>query len=256
MNNNIINILEDFWLTQKESKIFIFLYQYGKKPASTIARSIGDERTNTYKSLQKLVRNWFISEIVKDNTKLFFIADKKVFQHKLESEIEEIENKKNNLSILENKFEEIGKESFSWKPNVVFFEWVDWIKTFYEDIITQSSEKWYKVIKFFASNTLENKWANKFWEYSPDFIEKLKKKKILLDIFLGNWISVLEEIVKSQDMWWLSDLPAQNSSIQMFIFWDFVYTVIFKDIPYWIKMESEEYANIIHFLFKKVEVKK
>ncbi len=252
----INELLQKFWLTKKESKIFTFLYQYGKKPASTIARSIGDERTNTYKSLQKLVRNGFISEITKDYTKLFFIADKKVFQHKLKKEIEEIENKKDNLLSLEKEFENLEKNSFSWKPNVIFFEWVDWIKTFYEDIITQSSEKWYKIIKFFASNTLENKWANKFWEYSPNFIEKLKKKNILLDIFLGNGISVLEEIVKSQDMWWLSDLPAQNSSIQMFIFWDFVYTVIFKEIPYWIKMESEEYANIMHFLFKKIEVKK
>jgi len=256
MNNNITNILESFWLTTKESKIFIFLYQYGKKPASTIARSIGDERTNTYKSLQKMVRNGFISEITKDSTKLFFIADKKILEHKLNSEIEEVENKKNNLAILEKEFEEIEKQSFSGKPSVVFFEWVDWIKTFYEDIITQSSEKWYKIIKFFASNTLENKWANKFWEYSPNFIEKLEKKDISLDIFLWNWISVLEEIVKSNDMWWLSDLPAQNSSIQMFIFWDFVYTVIFKEIPYWIKMESEEYANIMHFLFKKIEIKK
>jgi sugar-specific transcriptional regulator TrmB len=94
MSDNIIKILEDFWLTKKESKIFIFLYQYGKKPASTIARSIWDERTNTYKSLQRLVRNWFISEITKDSTKLFFISNKKVFQHKLNAEIEEIESKK------------------------------------------------------------------------------------------------------------------------------------------------------------------
>ena len=256
MNNNINKILEDFWLTKKESKIFIFLYQYGKKPASTIARSIWDERTNTYKSLQKLVRNGFISEIVKDSTKLFFIADKQIFKHKLQSEIEEIEKKKNNLNILEKEFEDLEKQSFSGKPNIVFFEWVDWIKTFYDDIIISATEKWYKIIKFFASNTLENKGANKFWEYSPNFIEKLKKKNILLDIFLWNGISVLEEIVKSQDMWWPSDLPAQNSSIQMFIFWDFVYIVIFKDIPYWIKIESEEYANIMHFLFKKVEIKK
>ena len=256
MQNNITKILQDFWMTQKEANIFIFLYQYGKKPASTIARSIGDERTNTYKSLQKMVRNGFISEIVKDSTKLFFIADKKILKHKLMAEIEEIENKKNSLSILEKEFEQIEKQSFAWKPNIVFFEWVDGIKTFYDDIIISANEKWYKIIKFFASNTLENKWANKFGEYSPNFIEKLKKKNILLDIFLGNGISVLEEIVKSNDMSWLWELPAQNSSIQMFIFWDFVYIVIFKEIPYWIKFESEEYANIMHFLLKKVELKK
>jgi len=75
--SNLNNILQNFWLTEKESKIFIFLYKYWKKPASTIAKSIWDERTNTYKSLQKLVKKWFISEITKDGTKLFFIADKK-----------------------------------------------------------------------------------------------------------------------------------------------------------------------------------
>lgn len=254
MNDNIIKILEQFWLTKKESKIFIFLFQYGKKPASTIARGIWDERTNTYKSLQKMVRNGFISEITKDSTKLFFIADKKILEHKLKIEIEDIENKKNNLSILQKEFSEIEKQSFSWKPNIVFFEGIDWIKTFYEDIIISVSEKWYKIIKFFASNTLENKWANKFSEYSPDFIWKLKKKNILLDIFLGNWISIIEEIVKPKNMSNLWDLPAQNSSIQLFIFWDFVYIVIFKEIPYGIKIESEEYANIMHFLLKKVEL--
>ena len=256
MNNNMLKILESFWLTKKESNIFIFLYQYWKKPASTIARSIWDERTNTYKSLQGLVKKWFISEITKDGTKLFFVADKNIFKHKLNAEIEEIEEKKNNLVALEKEFEDLEKQSFSGKPNIIFFEWVDWRKTFYDDIIVSATEKWYKIIKFFASNTLENKGANKFWEYSPEFIEKLKKKNILLDIFLWNGISVLEEIVKSNDMWNLSELPAQNSSIQTFIFWDFVYIVIFKDIPYWIKIESEEYANIMHFLFKKVEVKK
>jgi hypothetical protein len=112
------------------------------------------------------------------------------------------------------------------------------------------------LIKFFASNTLENSWTNKFEKYYPNFIKKLEKKQILLDVFLGNWVSVLEEIIKSNNIEDLSSLPAWNSSIQLFIFWDFVYIVIFKDIPYWIKIESEEYANLMHFLMKKVEIKK
>ena len=120
MSNNITKILEQFWLTKKESKIFVFLYQYGKKPASTIARAIWDERTNTYKSLQKMVKKWFVSELVKDGTKLFFIADKKIFEHKLTTEIEEIENKKNNLSILQKEFEELEKESFAKNLGLYF----------------------------------------------------------------------------------------------------------------------------------------
>lgn len=256
MKNKITDILEKFWLTKKETNIFIFLYKYGKKPASTIAKHIKDERTNTYKSLQWLVKKWYISEITKDWVKLFFIANKDVFRYKLNAEIEEIENKKKDLSILEKEFEELEKQSFAWKPNIVFFEWSDGIEKLYDDIIFSVSEKWYKLIKFFASNTLENKSSNNFLQYSPNFLEKLKKKNILLDIFLWNGISILEEIVKWNNLdsiWWL---PASNSSIQTFISWDFVYIIIFKDIPYGIKIESEEYANIMHFLFKKIEVKK
>lgn len=256
MNDNIFNILKTFGLTKKESLIFTFLYQYGKKPASTIAKHIWDERTNTYKSLQQLVKKWFLSEIVKDWTKLFFVSDKRVFEHKLNAEIEEIEEKKNNLWLLQKEFDYLEASSYSGKPNIVFFEWIDWIKNIYDDIIFSVTEKWYKSIKFFASNTFENKSSNNFLQYSPTFLEKLKKKDILIDIFLWNWISILEEIIKSRDLNTIWDLPASNSSIQTFIFWDFVYIIIFKDIPYWIKIESEEYASIMHFLFKKIEVKK
>ena len=252
--SKINSILQNLWLTQKEANIFVFLYKYGKKPASTIAKSIWDERTNTYKSLQRLVKNWFISEITKDWIKMFFIANKEIFKHKLNSEIEEIENKKKNLKNLEKEFENLEKESFSKKPNIVFFEWVDWIEKFYDDIIINVYEKWYRQIKFFASNTLENRNSSNFLKYSPNFLEKLKKKNILLDIFLWNWISVFEEIIKAQNIDEIIDLPASDSSIQIFIFWSFVYIVIFKDIPYWIKFESEEFANIMHFLLKKVEV--
>lgn len=256
MNENILNILKTFWLTKKESLIFAFLYQYWKKPASTIAKHIWDERTNTYKSLLQLVKRWFISEITKDWTKLFFVADKKIFEHKLDAEIDEIENKKNNLSLLEKELEDLEASSFSWKPSIIFYEWIDGIKNIYDDIVTQAWDNWYKAIKFFASNIFENSSSNNFLQYSPNFLEKLKKKNIVLDIFFWNGISILEEIVKWKDLESISSLPASNSSIQTFIFWDFVYVIIFKEIPYWIKIESEEYASIMHFLFKNVEVKK
>lgn len=256
MTENITNILKSFWLTSKESQIFLFLYQYGKKPASTIAKHIWDERTNTYKSLLQLVKKWFISEISKDWTKMFFVADKDIFSHKLTAEIEEIENKKNNLNILQKELQDLEKQSYSWKPNIIFFEWADWIKQLYDDIITTCDDKWYKIIKFFASNTFENKSSINFLQYTPNFLEKLNKKNIYLDVFLWNGISILEEIVSWASMENIASLPASNSSIQTFIFWDYVYIIIFKEIPYWIKIKSEEYASIMHFLFKKIEVKK
>ncbi|MDD3302354.1 MAG: helix-turn-helix domain-containing protein [Candidatus Gracilibacteria bacterium] len=256
MRENLIDILKSFGLTQKESQIFIFLYQYGKKPASTIAKHIGDERTNTYKSLLQLVKKGFISEITKDGTKLFFVANKNIFEYKLNAEVDELEKKKDNMHLLKKEFDELEKQSFSGKPNIIFYEGIDGIKNIYDDIVNSAGEKGYKLIKFFASNTFENKSSNNFLQYSPNFLEKLKNKKIHLDVFLGNGISILEEIVKGSDMENVSKLPASNSSIQTFIFGDNVYIIIFKEIPYGIKIESEEYASIMHFLFRKVEIKK
>ncbi len=88
METQIINILQKLGLTQKESKIFLFLYKYGKKPASTIAKAIGDERTNTYKTLKKLVKNGLLAEIKTDNATLFFVPNRNIFQDKLEAEIQ------------------------------------------------------------------------------------------------------------------------------------------------------------------------
>ncbi len=251
MNDNLINLLQNLWLSKKEAKIFIFLYKYWKKPASTIAKAIWDERTNTYKTLKKLVKNWFISEIKKDWTTLFFVHNKDIFKHKIEAEFEEIYRKKENLQKLNEELEKIEKESSKEKPSIVSFEWADWIKNLYNDIINICKEKWYKLIKFFASNTLENKWTVSFENYYPEFFNILKKNWINLETFLWNGIELLEEIVKT-DWIELSKLPAWNSAIQVFVFGDYVYIIIFKQIPYWIKIESEEFANFMHFMFNLI----
>jgi DNA gyrase/topoisomerase IV subunit B len=54
-----------------------------------------------------------LSEITKDGTKLFFVSDKNIFEHKLNVEIEDIETKKNNLSLLEKELENLEASSYS-----------------------------------------------------------------------------------------------------------------------------------------------
>lgn len=254
MNTKLLDILWKFGLTKKESQIFLFLYQYGKKPASTIAKHIGDERTNTYKSLLQLVKKGYVSEITKDGTKLFFVSDKKIFERKLDAEAEEMEAKKQHLSFLQNELEGLEKQSYTGRPNIVFFEGTEGMRHIYDDILSYASENRYHLIKFFASNIFEASSASNFLQYSPHFLERLSKKWITLDVFLGNGISILEEIVKGKSIESVAELPASNSSIQTYVCGDCVYIIIFKDIPYGIKIESEEYASIMHFFFKKVEI--
>ncbi len=138
-----------------------------------------------------------------------------------------------------------------------FFQWKEEMKHFFEDIYTTVKEFKYVMIKMFASNTLENRTTNSsiFLEYSWDFIKKLKENKINIEVYLWNGIINLESIIKMYNIDEIPNLPASSSAIQMYLFWDFIYVAIFKSIPFWFKMESQEFAQILHFLLKKVNTK-
>lgn len=58
----ITELLQHVGLSKKHAEVFVLLYTYGAKPASVIARMLGEERTNTYKILQTLVREGFVAE--------------------------------------------------------------------------------------------------------------------------------------------------------------------------------------------------
>ncbi len=52
MSSQLETSLRDFGLSKAQVKAFLVIYQYGPKPASSIAKMIGMERTNTYKMIQ------------------------------------------------------------------------------------------------------------------------------------------------------------------------------------------------------------
>jgi len=253
----LINTLKSFWLTDKQGEIFLFLYQYGKNPASLVAKGVWMERTNTYKALKKLVYKWLISEISIRGIKYFFVSDRKIFTHKFEQEQKNLKEKEEKIPFLENELLKLENEKVGNIPLMRFFQGKEEIKYFFEDMYNTIREKEYVMIKMFASNTLENKSWNKdtFIEYSWDFIEKLKEEKINIELYLWNGVMTLENIIKMYDIQEVSLLPASNSAIQSYIFWNFVYVAIFKNIPFWFKIESQEFAQMLHFLLKKIEVK-
>ena len=254
MQKDIHAILEEFWLTKSQSDIFLYLYTYGQSPASQVAKAVGWERTNVYKAIKKMCHKWIVSEITKKGIKYFFIANKKIFTHTLEEEQRQLKTKTELLGQLESELDELEKESYDRKPGIVFFDSASGVEQMYRDMYYNIKEQNYKAIKIFASNTLANKTGKWVSLYSSDFFTKLKDDKISTELYLGNGIMMLESIVKSYDSDILPNLPADNSTIQAFVFWDFVYIAIFREIPFGIKIQNPEFAQMMHFLLKKVVV--
>lgn len=251
--NKIIEILNSFWLTKSQSEIFIFLYSIWKAPASVVANAIWWERTNTYKSLKKLVFKWILSEITIKWIKNFFIADKKIFIHKFEEEEKLLTERIKKIPILQSELSKLDQLWQDTIPDMRFFQWKEELNYFYEDIYNNIIENDFKIIKLFASNTLENKSQySTFEKYSWDFIDKLKIKNISIETYLWNWIMMFENIVKTYDIDNIKNLPAWNSSLHTYIFWDYLYVAIYKNIPFAFKIKSYELTQMLHFLFKNI----
>lgn len=254
MKDNINTLLKEFGLTKTQADVFLFLYKYWAKTASTVAQAVWWERTNIYKILKRMLSKWIISEITKDWVKHFFIADKKVLWNKIEEEYEIAKKKKKKVDNLERELKKLEKDSYWDRPKITFFEWIDWLNQIYKNMYNEIEDLDYMQIKMFASNTLDNKSNFKFSNYGEKFLNKLDKKKVSIEAYLWNGVILLENIIKTYNTDIIKNIPAQNSTINTFIFWDFVYIIIFKHTPFWIKIENPEFASMMNFLLKKVDV--
>lgn len=62
----------------------------------------------------------------------------------------------------------------------------------------------------------------------------------------------MESIGQIQNIEELRNLPATNESIQIFVAGRVVYIIIFREIPFAMKISSEELAGVLYFLLERV----
>lgn len=157
--------------------------------------------------------------------------------------------------MIEAEFSQYDKRYGSSMPKITIFENIDWLKNIYNDIISYLDKNWYFSIKMFASNLLDSYWDSNenVKNYRKEFLSNLKEKKISIDTFLWNWISLMESLWKLKDIDSLYGLPAANSSINIIIAGTIVYIIIFRDIPTWLKIDNEELAFSMHFIFEHLK---
>ncbi|MDC0506162.1 helix-turn-helix domain-containing protein [Candidatus Gracilibacteria bacterium] len=250
--------LRELGLNKKETDIYISLYKLGAQPASTIANHAGIERTYTYKALIKFTQMGIISTTTKSGVKHFFVDD----VHRLKKYVED---KKKKYSAMEDDFESIASElsQFDNKfqgniPKIALYDGVDGIANVYANIKSELDKTGYMSIKFFASNLVYSSGSsnNELKKISESFFDSLAGRKIHIDTFLGNGIMLMESIGKTIHIDEMKSLPADNSSINIFIVGKTLYIMIFKDIPIAIKIESPELAETLHFLFENVVITK
>ena len=252
--SEIHNLLGKIGFSEKQSQVFLVLYQYGPKPASSVAKMIGWERTNIYKLIQVLVRQGLIAETTKQWVKHFYVPNKNVLRDRIAQHKKEIEQQEEILPLIENELHKLDEQRISPIPKMRFFEGKSGMENLFDDMRGLIQENHYVMIKCIASNTLESQSTSlhQLSDYAGDFFTKLQKNNIHVESYLGNGILTLEQIMKTHDINILPQLPAGNATVNIFIVWDTLYLIIFKQIPFWLKIQSEAFADMMHFLLKQI----
>lgn len=248
---------ENLWLNNKETDIFLWVYKLGINPASTIANYLNMERTYVYKALIKLTKLNLVFETSKWWVKNFYIPDSSVLEKFVTKKIEKFNNLKEDFTNIQTELEQYKQPIYnSAIPKITIFDWIDWIDNLYNDIYDNVTNNWYISIKLFSTNTLEaqNSLKLEIKENREALFKKLKNNKVTIETYLWNGISTMEEIVKITNIENLYNLPASNSAINIFIVWKVTYIIIYKKNPFWIKLDSEDLAWAMHFIFDKIKV--
>ena len=250
---NTQSLLSQLWLTSTQSDIFLYLYQFGPKPASSVAKHIHVERTNTYKTIETMMRHGLVAETFVWGTKQFYIPDKSVLRHQIEHQQQTLQAKAQILPQLEQELAKIESDRISPLPAMRFFQGKEEFWQLVDDMITIIQRYDYKLIRCFATNTLESQTGSQlFGSYAHHLLEYFETHQIWIELYLGNGILLLEQMIKTYDKSLLHDLPAGQNSLMITIIWPVVYIILFKQYPVAIKIEGQELSDVINFLLKQV----
>lgn len=119
--------LQKLGMPPKEAEIYLKLLELGSAVASTLAKSLNENRTSTYSLLNSMIKKGFVSFVVKNNIKYFQAADPKFLIQKYFEEGNQLRTLLPELLAIYNQHGQ--------KPKITFFEGVNGIKQICETLL-------------------------------------------------------------------------------------------------------------------------
>lgn len=129
---SLLLTLQQYWLSEKEAKVYLTTLQLGSAPGSSIARNSGENRATVYTVLKELQKKWIANEVKKGNMTYFSVITPELLLRELEDKYTSFKEKLPEFLVL--------AEKFGNKPKVQFFEGIEGVKKMYEDLLTSKTE--------------------------------------------------------------------------------------------------------------------
>ena len=235
MENQLITVLTNLGLSEKEAKVFLACTERGIAVVSDIAESAGINRVTTYDILEKLKQRGMVSYYTKKKIKYFSAISP-------ETLLEEYEKRTSDLRGVLPKFKTLTGEINH--PRVRYFEGLEGIKAIYADTLTSKTE----ILNYSNSFEIRKKWPT----YDAEYVEKRAKKQIYLRGICPK--DKAGEQVHSQDKKYNREMrliPSDQFDFtnEINIYDDKVAIISFKDELIGMIIESIEIANSQRAIF-------
>ena len=135
-----MRILEEFGLTENESKVYLALLNLGPASAGEIIQKVGLHRAVVYDLLERLKEKGLIGSVLKGKKRYFESTSPKRF-------IEIIKEKENELKRKESDFMKILPEleelsGFKSELEVTIYKGKEGLKTIFEDVLLSKEKEW------------------------------------------------------------------------------------------------------------------
>jgi len=157
----------DLGLTDMEAGVYLATVESGNGTASQIAKIAGLQRVTTYEVLKRLSKLGFVRIRARAGSKIksFIPIEIQEIKSKVEQKKEQLEKTLGSMKELGDIFHTIYKRGGIKKPEVLYFEGVDGVKTVLFDtlekrpheIISFSSHKW-------LDSTFSDKFVQEYWD--------------------------------------------------------------------------------------------
>lgn len=234
-------ILQEFGLNNRETKIYLALLKEKSCTASKLARLAKVNRTTTYLELQNLINLGLASYIIKNSKRYFQPTNPKRL-------IEILELKKTRIKSILPKLKNLHQTTEPFKIEV--FEGKEGIKTFYQDILNNTKKEF---LAFGVTGL-----ATEILKFSyPHFLKKFMKANIKERALANNQakkimkshprshlkIKYLPEKYKAEVTTIIYNNKVAIQSLQK----NNIYVVLIKD-----KILHESYKNYFEFMWNLI----
>ncbi len=176
MNNDLIITLQNYWFSEKEAKVYLTTLELWNTIASTIARRSEINRATTYSILNDFKKRGIANEVTKDDVKYFSVIKPEILLKNLEEKYKNFKDKMPDFLSLYGNF---------WnRPKIKFFEWFEWLKEIFKEIVYSWKERNEKP---FLSFLWVNKMDKRFEEWIKNDFTRIRKdikteKRVILSV--------------------------------------------------------------------------